>query len=75
MASWQRANPGLGIRISVEHVAREYAAMSAAGFARERLGVGRWPLDSAGWRVISEDAWSRLDGPAFGGSRTRLPLL
>lgn len=58
LRSWARANPGLGIRISAEHIAREYAAMSADGFARERLGVGRWPLDAAAWQVISEQRWT-----------------
>ena len=52
---WARANPGMGIRISAEHIGREYRTMSAEGFARERLGVG-----SAG-------RWRR----ARGGSSTR----
>jgi len=58
--SWAKANPGLGIRISVEHVAREFASMSASGFARERLGVGNYPMDADAWQVISEDAWATL---------------
>jgi phage terminase large subunit-like protein len=58
--SWARANPGLGIRISVEHVAREYASMGAVGFARERLGVGNYPLEADAWQVISADAWDAL---------------
>lgn len=62
--SWQRANPGLGIRISVEHVAREFAAMSPEGFARERLGVGNWPLAAGGWVVIGEDQWTALVDPS-----------
>jgi hypothetical protein len=61
--SWQRANPGLGIRISVEHVAREYATMSVDGFARERLGVGNWPMEAGGWAVIPEAAWVALADP------------
>jgi hypothetical protein len=60
VTAWAKANPGLGIRISVEHVAREFASMSTAGFMRERLGVGTWPTDEAGWAVISEDAWTGL---------------
>jgi len=56
--SWLKANPAAGIRISVEHIAREYAAMSAAGFARERLGVGNWPVrGDEGWAVIAEAIW------------------
>jgi hypothetical protein len=59
--AWARANPGLNIRISPEHVAREFASMSPAGFARERLGVGNWPLDDAAWQVISAAAWDTLE--------------
>lgn len=59
--TWAKANPGLGIRISVDHVAREYAAMSADGFARERLGVGNWPAEAEAWQVISADAWNDLE--------------
>lgn len=63
--SWARANPGLGNRISIQHVRREMASMAPNGvvtspadvFARERLGVGRWPADEDGWAVISEAAW------------------
>lgn len=64
VGSWARANPGLGIRISVEHVAREFASMGPAGFARERLGVGNWPVDEAAWQVISEDHWTAAADPA-----------
>ncbi len=62
--SWARANPGLGIRISAEHVARERASMSAEGFARERLGIGNWPADGAGWQVISQPLWAAALDPA-----------
>jgi phage terminase large subunit-like protein len=55
--SWARANPGLGIRISVEHVQREHVKMSPAEFERERLGVGDWPTDEMGWAVIPEQVW------------------
>ncbi|MCT9932436.1 hypothetical protein N5079_19735 [Planotetraspora sp. A-T 1434] len=57
-AAWAKANPALGIRISVEHVAREHASMGVKGFARERLGVGNWPSDAADqWAVIPEAKW------------------
>lgn len=56
--AWARANPGLGIRLTVEHTAREHASMSAAGFARERLGVGNWPADADEWAVITADQWA-----------------
>jgi phage terminase large subunit-like protein len=62
--SWARANPGLGIRISVEHVAREFASMGAVGFQRERLGVGNYPLEADAWQVISAEAWDALKDPA-----------
>lgn len=60
---WAKTNPGLGIRISVEHVAREHVSMSAKGFARERLSVGNWPTEGAGWEVIPEDVWTSLLSP------------
>jgi hypothetical protein len=41
--SWAVANPGLGIRISPEHVGREQQSMDPRTFAVERLGVGDWP--------------------------------
>ncbi|MDX3353900.1 terminase [Streptomyces sp. ME01-24h] len=62
--SWAKANPGLGIRISQEYVAREMPAMGAQIFARERLGVGDYPSDAAdAWQVIGEDAWRTLAAP------------
>jgi hypothetical protein len=61
--SWARANPALGIRITGEHVAREFAAMDAATFAKERLGVGNWPLAEGVWPVISEQQWTSLADP------------
>lgn len=61
--SWAKANPGLGIRISVEHVARELASMGGTGFARERLGVGNYATDGAAWSVIGSEEWSALAVP------------
>jgi hypothetical protein len=59
-----KANPALGIRISLEHVERERASMGAKGFARERLGVGDWPVDEESkWEVIPEDKWRALADP------------
>ena len=55
--SWAKANPGLGIRISLEHVTRELEGMPAKEFDRERLGVGDWPPDELGWAVIPEEVW------------------
>ncbi|MCX5584273.1 terminase [Streptomyces erythrochromogenes] len=60
-ASWARANPAMGIRISEEHVERERLSMSSQVFARERLGAGDYPSDSANtWSVIGQDAWRAL---------------
>jgi hypothetical protein len=58
--TWARANPALGIRISAEHVEREMAAMGLSGFLRERLGVGRWPVEGGAWEVVGEEAWDAL---------------
>ena len=60
---WARANPGLGIRITPEYIARERAALGPDEFARERLGVGSYPADAAGWSVIPEAAWTALADP------------
>lgn len=64
-ASYARANPGFGIRIggvrdperSIEHIETERRSMSAEEFARERLGVGDWPVEGESWRVIGEASW------------------
>jgi hypothetical protein len=42
-AMWAEGNPGLGIRITSEHVAREQRSMDPKTFAVERLGAGDWP--------------------------------
>ncbi|MFE5217477.1 MULTISPECIES: terminase [unclassified Streptomyces] len=56
-----KSNPGVGYRLTLEKVARERATLSADGYARERLGVGDYPADSADtWQVIGEDAWRAL---------------
>lgn len=57
--SYAKANPGLGIRISVEHVESERRSMDAPSFAQERLGVGDWPVEGDQWGVIAEEAWLR----------------
>jgi len=56
-AVWAQANPGLGIRISAEHVGREQRSMDPRTFAVERLGVGDWPdPDAQVEQVIPEAA-------------------
>lgn len=55
--NWAAANPALGIRITPEYVETEQRALSARGFAVERLGVGDWPsLEDVG-DGISVEAW------------------
>lgn len=59
--AWAQANPGLGIRISEEHIANECAgALGPRTFAVERLGVGDWPRTDGESSVIDIDLWSSL---------------
>jgi hypothetical protein len=53
---WADANPALGIRLDLETVADERAAMSEETFGRERLGL--WSLN-AGQQVIDPDVWAK----------------
>lgn len=62
--AWAKANPGLGIRISVEHVAHERATLGHEVFLRERLSVGDYPSEEDGWEVISQEQWAALVDPA-----------
>jgi len=55
--SYAKANPGLGIRISVEACESERRSMDGDTFACERLGVGDWPIEGEAWRVIGEAEW------------------
>lgn len=58
---WAIANPGMGIRISEEHIAFEHSSpMGIRGFCVERLGVGDWPSLEAEKTVISLDSWRKL---------------
>lgn len=60
-AMWAQANPGLGIRISLEYIADEREALDARSFAVERLGIGCWPdtTENPG-RIISREAWDAV---------------
>jgi hypothetical protein len=62
--TWGMANPGLGIRITEEHIAREQRSMDPRTFAVERLGVGDWPRTAAEGSVISVKQWLTLTDPA-----------
>jgi hypothetical protein len=72
-ASWARANPGMGIRITEDYIRKEMASMSPSGvrtdppdvFATERLGVGDWPAEDDAWSVIGRAVWeARADADA-----------
>lgn len=60
--TWAETNPGLGIRISEEHVARELRSMGHKGFAVERLSIGDWPDEPADEfaHVVDMGAWADL---------------
>jgi hypothetical protein len=61
LATWAKANPGLGYRISLDYIERERAALSRNVFARERLGVGEYPEDIGdGWLIIPCAVWQGL---------------
>lgn len=60
--SYAKANPGLGIRLSIDFCESERRQMEAEKFDQERLGVGDWPDDDDAWAEITEEAWdSRID--------------
>lgn len=61
--SYAKANPGLGIRISVDTVRGEQLQMSKDKFLRERMSVGTWPEDSDMWGMIPERSWKSVEDP------------
>ncbi len=67
-----RANPGLGIRITTEHIAAEYEAMKELGdeFLRERLGVPS--AEDSGHGVFGPGLWQACCDPSsqIGGTPT-----
>lgn len=59
---WHQANPGLGLRIDVEHMAREQRSLDPRTFAVELLGVGDWPAtDGAADVLISAEEWAGIE--------------
>lgn len=74
--TWARANPALGIRISLATVRRERQSMSPEGFARERLGIGTYPPEGGeGWTVIPEADWlATLDPDSAAGEALALAV-
>lgn len=69
-ASWAKANPAMGYRISAEHIAWELDSMPDEAFDIERLGAGRWPTDEEAWLVVSEDQWNACETQVEGGAVT-----
>src|SRR5215831_2298636 len=56
-ATTRKANPGYGWRLTTESVARERTALGIAGYRRERLGVGVYPVNRTGWSAIPKTWW------------------
>ncbi len=57
---WAEANPGLGRRISVDHVGNEYGDMPGREFAIERCGIADPPaIDADADRVVSKEVFAR----------------
>jgi hypothetical protein len=64
LAHWAAANPALGIRITPEYIEMEQRALSARGFAVERLSVGDWPDTSeTAERRIDPEKWAETFDP------------
>lgn len=62
--TWAKVNPATGYRISIEDIREdEYKSMSPAGFAKERLSVGTWPVEGGGWLVVPKDEWDIRANP------------
>ncbi len=53
----RQSNPGLGIRITSDHCAREREGMDEVEYLRERLGVGQYPAPADAWAVIPRKWW------------------
>jgi hypothetical protein len=61
VAAVAKANPAFGIRIHPEYIAAERRSLPPEISARERLGIGDYPVEDAdGWVVISADQWTAL---------------
>ena len=60
-SQWAQANPALGVRLGVQVVEDEYAAMDDATFLRERGGA--WAVDGTR-KVVPDHVWAALSDPA-----------
>lgn len=72
--TWAKANPSFGVRITLEAVEDDRAAMDDDQFGLERLGI--WPSERNGRAVIAASDWRDLadDGPADGTPPTALAV-
>jgi hypothetical protein len=61
LESYAKANPGLGIRISVEACESERFSMDRDKFAMERLSVGEWPVEGDAWAVVPKGIWLKRE--------------
>ncbi len=60
---WFRANPALGVRITLDYVRNERRALSPDEFGRERLGYWDDPAETVAHAIASAD-WQALADPA-----------
>lgn len=64
--AWRKANPAMGRRISVEHIAAERRALPPEEFARERLGWWEEPASAVGGLPAALWSSAVLSTPADG---------
>lgn len=60
-SQWAQANPALGVRLGLDVIADERAAMDDETFRRERGGV--WASEAGSRVVIDAESWSVLTDP------------
>ena len=72
--NWLLSNPGVGYRISLDHIAKERRALvhQPKVFAVERLSIGDWPQLGDAESEIPLDAWASMvsKDPILMGART-----
>ncbi|WIC88877.1 terminase [Rhodococcus phage Shagrat] len=56
-------NPGVGIRIDIDHCRKERRSMDEEQFNRERLSIGDWPVEGEAWKIVDEESWKRREDP------------
>lgn len=52
------ANPSLEIRLTLDHTLREQRSMDPLEYAKERLGVGQWPMLEDESTFLPMDGWA-----------------